>query len=151
MKKILTALLLGIFIWGHPGDNEAQTRIFGGLNYDEEVAVAVGFGTPLFQSALGDVWEFSYVNFGLETYKSLTSEFGLIRTSIDKSYYGGLLLGGNGEWLGGENPTTYLVGATGLIGGYQRFYGYVKYKFALENGTLYPDGLTGGVGVHLQL
>ncbi len=145
MKKLLTIMVLLLLI----GSAHAQTRVFGGVNYDDEVALAAGIGTPLFQSAFGEVWEFSYVNFGLEEYKSLTSEFGLIRTSADKSYYGGVLLGGNGEWIGGENPTTYLVGASGFIGGYGKFYGYAKYKFALENGTLYPDGLAGGFGVHI--
>ena len=147
MKKILLTMALLLMIGA--GSGEAQTRMFGGLNYDDEIALAGGIATPIFQSPIGEVWEFAYVNFGLENYKSLTSEFAVIRSSADKSYYGGVLLGGNGEWVGGENPVAYLVGASGFIGGYGKFYGYAKYKFALENGTLYPDGLAGGFGVHI--
>ena len=129
---------------------QAQTKLFAGANYDDELALAVGFGTPLFGSPVGDIWEFSYINFGLKHYKSLTSEFAVIRSSEDKKVYGGVLLGGNGEWIGGENPTMYLVGASGFIGGYKNFYGYLKYKFSLEEGNLYPDGLAGGFGAHIE-
>lgn len=149
MKRILLAVLILGTIVLNSGTTQAQTRMFGGVNYDDEMALSGGIATPMFQSPIGEVWEFAYVNFGLEHYKSLTSEFALIRSSADKSYYGGVLLGGNGEWVGGENPVAYLVGASGFIGGWKKFYAYAKYKFALENGTLYPDGLAGGFGVHI--
>lgn len=148
MKKLLLTTMAVLLLMSGA---QAQTKLFAGANYDEEVAVSMGFATPLFGTPVGEVWEFSYVNFGVKHYKSLTSEFAVLRTSEDKKIYGGVLLGGNGEWISGENPTMYLVGASGFIGGYQNFYGYVKYKFALEGGTLYPDGLAGGFGVHIKL
>jgi len=147
----MKTFLVGILIFMMCGLSFAQDTtdevFFGGVRYDDGPLLSMGIGTRLFNN----LWSFNYVDVGM--YQSANSEFAYL---IGFGKFGfGPIAGPNADWQGtqsGETPMTYLVGAGGALVTYDASetwgaWGYYKYKFALQDETMYKDGNVFGLGL----
>jgi len=141
---ILTVLLLACPIFAQNDANIAGA----GLRYDESLLMSIGYGTKI----TGGLWEFNYLDIG--HYDALSVQLGYFMGFGDFTL--GLLAGPGADWYDtpgdGSAALNYISGASGVAAHYwfADHWGigaYGQYKFALAEGTLYPDGYTWGVGV----
>lgn len=131
---------------------------FAGIRYQDALRVSAGVGT----NVTGALWSFSYADAG--KYGSLTTEVGVV-TGLGKYGYKGAWIGalagpnvdfGNESADGSTSSLNYLTGAAGVIGGLWfnpkiGVWGYVKYKFELDEAATYQNGCQGGAGINVGL
>lgn len=143
------AILLTLLLAGSAMAQEAEApgaHLFIGGEYDNTDGWGSTFGAA--KKISGDLWTIGRAKVGME---AAALEANLVYFVKAQNWRLGLVGGPAVDWVGGESPVTYFVGASGFIGGYisdRTGFGVMagaKYKFALKDDTFYRDGWQGGL------
>lgn len=146
MRKLITILTVA-FALTLSGAAHAQKNAYLGVRSDDGAKVSIGVSVPV----TGALQMLTYTDIG--EYSSLSTEALVIGHFPNTPFYIGAIAGPNLELGDGatDNPTDYLVGASGLLVGYKGkskigAAAWAKYKFAFKDDVRYVNGVSfGGV------
>lgn len=151
---LLAFIIMPVSITFAQEQEQSNSIVFGGMNYDEVPVIVTGIGVNLPGTK---IWTFNYINVG--EYGSFNSELGLLFGN-DKLYFGPIA-GPNVEWIEPSSEIemiNYFTGAGGLIAGFKfsenfGIWSYAKYKFDFkkEDNSMYVDGVAYGIGLYIPL
>ena len=175
MKKILvilTVMLLAGSVMAMPppasGGKFSQAGLWGTVPYEAENPVAF-----IISGGYGDAWQLDFgfsfpITGNLYTFTSVMGgDFGgslngklayLVTPTSSAGAYFGLTAGPEVNWINipedNQDPMAYIVGATGLMGGYSfenwGLFLQGERAFSLENNA-FPNGYTFRAGIHINL
>jgi hypothetical protein len=150
LKIILCTVTFAMLLCSNTVGQKAVTNshVFVGGEYDNHNGFGSTFGVAT--RITGDLWSLAHGRIG-EAAAALETDIAYFVRR--QSWRLGLVAGPNIDWVGAESPITYILGSTGILGGYLSertgfgVMGGLKYKFALEKDTYYRDGWQGGIWI----
>ena len=155
MKKLILFIVILTLLPLHfsvAQNTDASDVFMAGMRYDDKPYFSTGYAHHFG----GVLWGFAYGDFGEKSGNVNTEVAALFNLGglWDKlnNLYVGPVAGPNADWVNQGEPDliNYLNGAAGIAASYaftERFglCGMAKYKFAIVDDNLYPDGWMVGI------